>query len=104
MGENQGHAAMLGNPVKLSQPDGRRLFLQKHEEGGVLGQGVRKLNITATRRAHSRELRVARRTVRLSIRRRKTRYPKRKNGVMPFRLRLEWVSVEGGSIVLDIQL
>ena len=78
-----GHATVLRNPVELLLPNLNALLLQEQEERKILRQRVRQFDVAGTARRGN---------------------PERKNRVHAVGLRLERIGVEGGAIVIRLEV
>ena len=86
-----GHATTAGHPVEFPQPDFRSAFTKEQKQGRILRQCVGQFNVAVPDFRFWKSGRGA-------------RHPEWKNGSRVVILRLERVCVEGGGIVLDVQI
>src|SRR5689334_3162110 len=91
----QGHSAVLGDPIELFYPDPWCLFAQDQEKGGILWQRIGQFHVTDGRTGFCISY--------SSIPRRRSRNPEWENGIAAVWLRFKRVCVKGRGVVFDIE-
>ena len=84
MVHEQGHAAMIGDPVQFLFPDIDVFLLHEDKQQEILRKGIGKFDISLL-------------TVPVGN-------PKRKDGAHPVRLGFKGIRVKGGGVVFDIEM